>query len=69
MRRLEAFSRFINSLIGGCELESISARSYKENRVFLVKCINLLFFWQNNHCRGAFNNGLERMKEYVKKNG
>lgn len=65
MRTLEAFSRFLNSMLGGSELESISARAYKENKVILMKLINALFFWQNNHCRGAYNNGRDRMKEYL----
>jgi hypothetical protein len=69
VRRLEAFSRFVNCLFGGNEYESISARSYKEGRVFMMKIINALFFWQNNHCRGAYNNGLKRMKEYIKNEG
>lgn len=63
MIRLEAFSRFLNALIGGSEYESLSARAYKAGN---EKLINWIFFWQNNHCRGAYNNGLARMRNYFK---
>jgi hypothetical protein len=66
MRILEAFSRFINALLGGSELESLSAKAYKSGKYAFL---NKLFFWQNNHCRGAYNNGIKRMKEYLHQEG
>lgn len=66
MRILESFSRFINCLIGGSEYESISARCYREDRIIMMKLINTIFFWQNNHCRGAYNNAIIKMNEYLK---
>lgn len=66
MKRLEAFSRFLNALIGGSEYESLSARAYKEGK---EKWINWIFFWQNNHCRGAYNNGIIRMRGYLEREG
>jgi len=61
MIRLEAFSRFLNVMIGGSEYESLSARAYRAGN---EKWINWIFFWQKNHCRGAYNNGLKRMNAY-----
>lgn len=72
---LEALSRLLNYLVFfGTVDESVSARSYRlsdKSKVwkFSYMTINTLFFWQNNHCRGAHNNSRKRMKEFLDASG
>ncbi len=47
--------------------ESISGRSYREPWPLAMKIINALHFWQNNHCRGAYNKDLEWAKDYIER--
>jgi hypothetical protein len=48
-----------NALLGGWADETISSRSYRQRHkprwAIAYKLINALFFWQNDHCRGAYN--------------
>jgi hypothetical protein len=32
-----------------------------------MKIINTIYFWQNNHCRGAFNTDRDWAIEYLEK--
>lgn len=58
------FSKAINVLIGGSPAESISARSYREQWP-LEHLINGIFFWQERHCRGAYNMDIQRAQTYA----
>lgn len=67
-----ALDQWVNTRLGGYADETISARSYR-NRVkkkrwaFSYKLINCIFFWQDDHCKKAFENEIARMhmsKEY-----
>lgn len=56
-----ALSQLWNSLWGGYPDETICARAWrghvngKKNWSLFVRTVNGIFFWQSNHCRGAFN--------------
>jgi len=63
-----AFSQFLNVLLlNGSPNESLSSRAYAEPWPKTMWIINKVFFWQNNHCRGAFANELRLSEEYVRK--
>lgn len=65
---LIAIDQVFNTIISvkgdgfGMADETISARAWRlrEKSMFPYKFINMLFFWQNNHCRGAFNAEMQR---------
>jgi hypothetical protein len=61
-----ALSQLANvMLLNGHPNESISGRSYREGwKVMTV--INVVFFWQANHCRGAHHKDVEWAKEFAK---
>ena len=71
---LIAIDQFINTLWYfpkdgfGFADETISARSWRlREQSSLYKFINALFFWQANHCRGAYYSEMTRKqlpKEY-----
>lgn len=55
---LVALDQLLNALLGGWADETLSARAWRQRDTkrrwaVLVRVINTLFFWQNNHCRGA----------------
>ncbi|MRN38921.1 hypothetical protein CRG49_001925 [Neisseria sp. N95_16] len=62
------FDQFINTLLGGYPDETLSARVYRnaikpdsaKSWLMAMAVINKLFFWQANHCRGAYNQERER---------
>ena len=45
--------------------ESISGRAHRENRKTLKKLINSIFFWQEDHCKSAFDKDLQRAKDLL----
>jgi hypothetical protein len=51
---LIAFDQFANALLGGYADETLSAYSWRKQD-WRYKAINALFFWQSNHCRGAYD--------------
>lgn len=52
-----AADQLLNALLGGMADETISSRCWRcrdrQPYAFLVRLINAVVFWQNNHCRGA----------------
>jgi len=65
-RCLDALSQLLNTwLFCGDPDESISGRCYRERRWSLVSVINGIFFWQDHHCRLAYNEDLIRAKARV----
>jgi hypothetical protein len=56
-----SFDYFCNCILRGLPHETLSSRAYRmeqKNQPYwkgLARCINLLFFWQANHCRGAYH--------------
>lgn len=57
-------SQVLNTLIGGCPDETISARAWRKNNIPLIFFINGVFFWQNNHCRGAYHQEKTRKHQH-----
>ena len=64
---LIAIDQVINTLVWlksegfGMADETLSARAWRlRGDSNMYKFINLLFFWQSNHCRGAYNAEMER---------
>jgi hypothetical protein len=54
---LIAFDQQCNSLLFGEPDETLSARSYRlrcDGWWFAYYGINLLFFWQDDHCKGSY---------------
>ena len=51
-----AFSQMLNVImLNGDPNESISGRCYRQKWIKPMLIINACFFWQSNHCRGAYN--------------
>ena len=44
--------------------ESISGRCFREKRIFRY-VVNTLFFWQEDHCKRAYEKDLERAKRLL----
>lgn len=57
-----ALDQLLNAALGGYADETLSSRTYrratqpkpKRRWLWAYGAINTLFFWQNNHCRGAY---------------
>jgi hypothetical protein len=65
---LNACSQTLNVLLlNGHPNESISGRCYREPWPRAMKIINGMFFWQNNHCRGAYRADVQWAREYLAK--
>lgn len=62
---LIAIDQLVNALLGGWADETLSARAYRQSTrkrhwYWIMRGINALFFWQNNHCRGSHAAEMER---------
>lgn len=61
---LLALDQLANAALGGWADESISSRAWRNRErggwAHIYRGINALFFWQSNHCRGAFEAELAR---------
>lgn len=62
---LVSVDQFFNTLLGGYADETLSARAYrhaeiKKDRRWPMTLINALFFWQDEHCKHAYESELER---------
>lgn len=51
---LIACDQFANAVFGGWADETISSRMYRENRKIMMSFIDLMFFWQPNHCYQSY---------------
>ena len=62
-----ACSQLLNSLLGGWPDETTSARSYRERDKrfwgFMYRFVNMLFFWQDDHCKWAYE--MEKASRHV----
>ncbi len=61
-----AFDQLINAIAAGWADETISARAHRrsEDKVKwyrVKKFINTIFFWQEDHCRRAYESERERL--------
>lgn len=57
--------QLINTILWGYPDETISARIWREQHskrrwAIALKLVNALFFWQANHCRGAYYSEITR---------
>ena len=63
---LVALDQLANTLIGGYADETVSARVYrhylKGEQKWAYKLINSLFFFQEDHCKEAYESELNRMQ-------
>lgn len=62
---LVSVDQFFNTLLGGYADETLSARAYrhaeiKKDRRWPMVIINALFFWQDEHCKHAYESEIER---------
>lgn len=62
---LIALDQFVNTLFCGYADETLSSRAYrhaeiKKDRRWPMVIINTLFFWQEEHCKTAYESELER---------
>lgn len=62
---LIALDQFVNTLLWGYADETLSARAYrhaeiKKDRRWPMVIINALFFWQEEHCKRAYESEIER---------
>ena len=58
---LVAIDQLLNTLIGGMADETLSARAYRRylrGKPWLSRIINFMFFWQDNHCKTAYESEL-----------
>lgn len=62
-----AIDQLFNTILKGSPDETLSSRAYrlyKNNKYWYSKypyyIINTIFFWQKNHCKGAYNSEKER---------
>ncbi|WP_206064473.1 hypothetical protein [Neptunomonas sp. XY-337] len=65
MNIIIALNQLINAaLLGGYPDEAISSRSYRLDRDRGVRwpkrIVNAIFFWQDDHCRNAYDSEMER---------
>jgi hypothetical protein len=61
-------SRFINAaFLGGSTHQTTSARAYVEDWGFGRRLINVLFFWEEDHCKKAWENEVREAKKILKR--
>jgi len=68
----DALSQLLNVLIlphlsDTTANESISGRAHRKGWKKTTWFINNLFFWQDNHCKAAFDKDLQRATDLVEK--
>lgn len=62
---LVAIDQLINTCIGGFADETLSARAYRRKlrgKGGVAKVIDYVFFWQDEHCKEAYESELNRMQ-------
>lgn len=63
---LVALDQLANTLIGGYADETMSARLWRHHLAgeysWAMKVVNCLFFWQDNHCKEAYESEIFRQQ-------
>lgn len=59
---LIAIDQLFNTFVGGYADETLSSRAYrhKDDKPWASKIINALFWWQNDHCKEAYESEMNR---------
>lgn len=62
---LVGVDQLFTTIVGGYPDETLSSYAYRMQQQgkpwgFMARVINWIFFWQSNHCRGAFRDERER---------
>ena len=61
---LVALDQLVNTFFGGYADETISSRSHRAyvsgKRKWTRNLFNLMFFWQKDHCKEAYESEMER---------
>lgn len=61
---LIALDQFVNTLLCGYADETLSSRSYRlytsGKLKWPMKVINVIFFWQDNHCKESYESEMKR---------
>ena len=71
MRLAIGFDQLLNALLGGDIDETLSSHSYRRARDGSIKwlrieqAINVVFFWQHEHCRESFRNERQRRWQWL----
>lgn len=63
---LVALDQLVNTFFGGYADETISSRSHRAyisgKRKWTRNLFNLMFFWQEDHCKEAYESELNRLQ-------
>lgn len=66
---LIGIDQLANTLLAGYPDETLSSRAYRQRHKFrwsvMQEVINLLFFWQPDHCRQAYTSEIERHQTFA----
>lgn len=62
---LVAVDQLVNTMLGGFADETLSSRAYrhaaiKKDRTWPMTIIDAIFFWQDQHCKQAYESEIER---------
>lgn len=56
--------------LGGHEDETVSARAYRQKHfmrwLILYQALNLIFFWQEDHCQQSYDRDVQRANQIVR---
>lgn len=67
---ISLISRFINAaFFGGSTYQTTSARAYVDGWTLRRKLINAIFFWQDDHCYGAWLREIHEARKTLKRAG
>lgn len=62
---LVAIDQLVNTFLGGYADETLSARAHRRRlrgKSGVAKVIDYVFFWQQDHCKEAYESELNRMQ-------
>lgn len=62
---LVAIDQLVNTFLGGYADETLSARAHRRRlrgKGGVAKVIDYVFFWQQDHCKEAYESELNRMQ-------
>lgn len=73
LRVVIGVDQLVNTLFGGQPDETLSSRCYRQGALngikrwyLLMKVVNTIFFFQKEHCKGAYESEVERKQSPIK---